>query len=241
MLQQNRAEKVGGKTKRKEGTIKFGYQWKNTSGGVAARVIAVMQQFGRIIKWWEQRWRRRWWYYLQNFQNPLDRTDGKTWRLGSMRYVRWIYLPKVLWQGRYFRRWWFFVALASDHVLLRSDFYSTAYCGASIEPLSVHFLYTAWKSFNFFSAYLIEIDQAQLKNLSYDVLLSLWLFSMEIYPKGISLPSGNLPVQIKAHRENIRTKRETPDAYSEICQISKMKLFAKILNSFQLLTIVFIV
>ena len=30
------------------------------------------------------------------------------WKLGSMRYIRWIYLPK---QERYFRIWWFFCSI----------------------------------------------------------------------------------------------------------------------------------
>ena len=45
------------------------------------------------------------------FARSLGKTDGKMWRLGSVRYIRWIYLPKVLWQGRYFRRWWFFFSI----------------------------------------------------------------------------------------------------------------------------------
>ena len=63
---------------------------------------------------------------------------------------------------------------------------------------------------------------------------------MEICPKGIFISIWHLPVQIKAHQENIATKRETSEACSEPSQTSKMKLFAKILNGFQLLTIVFI-
>ena len=41
------------------------------------------------------------------------------------------------------------------------------------------FLYTEGKSFDFFSAYLIEIDQVQLKNSNCRVMLSAWLVSME--------------------------------------------------------------
>ena len=53
---------------------------------------------------------------LQSLLHLLDRTDEEMWRLGSMRYMRWIYLPEVLWQERHFNRWWFFfVAFASDH------------------------------------------------------------------------------------------------------------------------------
>ena len=42
-----------------------------------------MQQFGRIIEWWEQPWRRRWWCCLQNVQDPQDKTDREMWRLGQ--------------------------------------------------------------------------------------------------------------------------------------------------------------
>ena len=63
---------------------------------------------------------------------------------------------------------------------------------------------------------------------------------MEICIKGIFISICNLPVPIRVHKENIRTKRETPEAYSELSRTSKMELFPKILNGFQLLTIVFI-
>ena len=61
---------------------------------------------------------------------------------------------------------------------------------------------------------------------NYGVLLSAWLVSMEIYPKRIFISIWHPPVQIKVHKENIRTKLETSDAYSEPCQTSKMKLFS---------------
>ena len=79
---------------------------------------------------------------------------------------------------------------------------------------------------------LLEIDQAQLKNSNYDILFSSWLVSMEICPKGIFMSIWHLPVQVKIHKQNIRTKRETLEAYSEPCQTSKMKLFAKYLTAF---------
>ena len=66
------------------------------------------------------------------------------------------------------------------------------------------------------------------------------LVSMETLPKGIFIANFYLPVQIKVHKENIRTKRETSEAYSEPCETSEMELFAKILNGFPLQTIVFI-
>ena len=96
------------------------------------------------------------------------------------------------------------------------------------------------KIFQFFSAYLLEIDEAQLKNQNYHVLLSVLLVSMEVCPKGISISIWHLPVEIKVHIENIRTKSKTSEAYSQPCQTSKMNLFVKTLNRFQLLTIVFI-
>ena len=58
---------------------------------------------------------------------------------------------------------------------------------------------------------------------------------MEICPKRIFISVWHLPGQIKVHKENIRKKRETSEAYSEPCQTWKMKLFAKIHNAFQLL------
>ena len=64
---------------------------------------------------------------------------------------------------------------------------------------------------------------------------------MEIYPRRIFISIWNLPVQIKVNKENKRTKRVTSEVYSEPCKTSKMKLFAIILNVFQLLTVEFIV
>ena len=58
---------------------------------------------------------------------------------------------------------------------------------------------------------------------------------MEICPKGVFISIWLLPVQIKVQKENIRTKRETSEAYSEPYKTSKMKLFTKILNGFHLL------
>ena len=61
-----------------------------------------------------------------------------------------------------------------------------------IESLLI--LYTKWKSFNFFSVYLLEIYQAQLKNPNYDVLLSAWVVSMEICPKECFISIWHLSV-----------------------------------------------
>ena len=63
---------------------------------------------------------------------------------------------------------------------------------------------------------------------------------MEICHKGIFISIWHLPVQIKVHEENIRTKSETSEEYLEHCQTSKIKLFAEMLKGFQLVTIVFI-
>ena len=96
------------------------------------------------------------------------------------------------------------------------------------------------ETFQFFDEYLPKINQSQLKYSNYSVLLCAWLVSMEICPKGIFNSIWHLPVQIKVLKENIIPKRETSEAHSEPCKTSKMKLFAKILDSFQLLTIALI-
>ena len=77
---------------------------------------------------------------------------------------------------------------------------------------SILILYTAWKSFNFFSAYLLEIDQAQLKNQNYGIPLSAWLVFMEFY---FYLAIWHLHVQVKVHKESIRTKREISKGYED--------------------------
>ena len=64
---------------------------------------------------------------------------------------------------------------------------------------------------------------------------------MNICPKGIFISIWHFPVQIKVHKENIRTNSDDSDVYSEPFKTSKMKLFAKLLNGFELLTIFFIV
>ena len=136
LLRQNRTEKVGEK-KRKKDTISYNCQVRNTSGGAAARSIAAVQQCGRIIKWWEQRWRRRWWYYLHNLQDSLHKTDGEMWwKLGSIRYMRWIYLTKVLiWE--IFLQMIFFVVSALDHKYL--DYISVNYAMREKSPQSEFF------------------------------------------------------------------------------------------------------
>ena len=77
--------------------------------------------------------------------------------------------------------------------------------------------------------------------MHFDFHLSTWLDSKEICRKGNFISISHLPVQIKVHKENIRTKSETSEAYSEPCYTSKIKFLAKIVNSFQLFTIAFIV
>ena len=83
--------------------------------------------------------------------------------------------------------------------------------------------------------------QAQVENSNYDVLLSTLLVSMKICHKEISISIWHLSVHVKVHKESIRTKHETSEAYSELGETSKIKLFTKILNGFQLLTIVLII
>ena len=58
---------------------------------------------------------------------------------------------------------------------------------------------------------------------------------MEIFPKGNFLSIWQLLFQIKVHKENIRTQCEISEVHSEPDRTSKMKLFAKMLNAFQLL------
>ena len=99
------------------------------------------------------------------------------------------------------------------------------------------FLCTKWKPSSFFSAHLLEIDQAQLENSNYYVLLSTWLVSTEICPKGIFVSIWYLPVQVKAHKKTHKNKGWDlqAEAYWKSCQTSKEGLFAKILNGFQML------
>ena len=64
------------KRKRKHDTIRKGFQWRNNPGGARKDIsFAAMQQFGRNIEWWEQRWKI--WSHLQNLQDPLDRIKEK--------------------------------------------------------------------------------------------------------------------------------------------------------------------
>ena len=97
---------------------------------------------------------------------------------------------------------------------------------------SLLLLCTDWKSFNFSSVYLLEVDQAQTTML----FCQRGFFYMEIWPKGIFISIWYLSVQSKVHNKNLRKKRETSEVFSESCQTSKMK----ILNNFHLLPIVFI-
>ena len=71
LLHQHRAKNIVGK-KKEERRDTTRCQWRNTSGKVATRSIALMQQYGWTIEWREQQWRRRWWYYLENLQDTLD-------------------------------------------------------------------------------------------------------------------------------------------------------------------------
>ena len=87
--------------------------------------------------------------------------------------------------------------------ILRSVFHSAISIMQSSYQLCLNhskFLYTEWKSLNFFSTYLLEIDQAQRKNSNYDTLLSAWLVPMEICSEGIFISIWLLPAQIKIHK-----------------------------------------
>ena len=101
------------------------------------------------------------------------------------------------------------------------------------------FLYTERKSFNFFSAYLLEIDQPQRKNSNKNVISSVWLVSIDIFPKGILNLNLTFSCSNQSPQTNIRTKREASEAYSEPWQTFNVKLFAKIIISFQLLFTLF--
>ena len=92
------------------------------------------------------------------------------------------------------------------------------------------------KIFPLFSVYLLEIDTVQLKNSNYKCPFIRLVNFHEIWSEGISISIQYLPVQIKVHKENIRTKCENSEMYSEPCEISKMRLW-KIVNNFQPLTI----
>ena len=74
-----------------------------------------------------------------------------------------------------------------------------------------------------------------LFSIHIDFHLSAWLVFMEICLKNFFISISHLSVQIKFHKENISTKRETSYMYSEPSRTSKIELFAKILNDFQLL------
>ena len=165
---------------------------------------------------------------------PLIRTDGEMWRLGSMQYTRWMCLLQVLYDKRDISadRFFCYYFLQYLHRIINITDRFPFNCPFGRFPTFIESLLISihWaKSFNFFSAYLLEIYQAQPKNSNYDVLLTAWLVSMKICPKGIFisvLPSFHLPVKIKVQKKN-KTKRETLEAYSQTCKTSKMKLFAK--------------
>ena len=89
--------------------------------------------------------------------------------------------------------------------------------------ISIHWV----KIFRFFSVYLLEIDQAQLKNSNWDIFLTTRLVSTEICSIEIFIFTLCYPIQIKVHKENITAKRETSEAYSERCQTSKIKQFCE--------------
>ena len=89
-------KKLGGEKKRKEDTIRHGCQCWNTSERAASRSIGAMQQFVKSLNDESSDEEEDMMVLPAEFV-PLDRTDGEMWRLGSMRYIWWIYLPKVPW------------------------------------------------------------------------------------------------------------------------------------------------
>ena len=104
MLQKNRIEIVGGDRKRKEGTIIYSCQWRNTSRREQPSPSRQCNHLAESSNDESSDKKRDDGTTWQNLQNHLDRTSREMWRLDSVRYMRWIYPPKVLWQERYFRR-----------------------------------------------------------------------------------------------------------------------------------------
>ena len=74
-----------------------------------------------------------------------------------------------------------------------------------------------------------------LSEIQIKMFFSAFLVSMKVRYKGIFISIWHLTTQIKVHKENIKTKHETSEAYSKPCHTTKMELFTKILNGFQLL------
>ena len=101
------------------------------------------------------------------------------------------------------------------------------------------FLYTEWKSFKFFFCIFTRKRPTTTQKLKQRC------FFIRVVNFHRCLPQRNfylhltLAVQIKVHKQNIRTKREASEAYSEPWQTFNMKFFAKIINSFQLLFTLF--
>ena len=125
-----RLEKLGENRKGKEDTIKYSCQWRNNSGGKTGRSFAAMQQFSLITERWKQQW-KRWCYYLQNLQDPLDRTDGEMWRLGSVCDIFDEYIcPLCYGRRRYiFADYDFLCSICIRSLILMSYFYSNVHSG----------------------------------------------------------------------------------------------------------------
>ena len=144
-----------------------------------------------------------------NCKIPWIRTDGEMWRLGSVQYTRWMCLFQVLYDKRdisadkffyyYFLQYLHRIINITDRFSFNCPFGSFPTFIKSL-LISIHWV----KSFNFFSAYLLEIYQAQRKYSNFDVLLTAWLVSMKICPKRIFIsvfPSFHLPVKIKVQKK----------------------------------------
>ena len=69
--------------------------------------------------------------------------------------------------------------------------------------------------------------ESLLISIQLNINLPAWLVSMELCPKRNFISILHLPVQIKVHKENIRTKFETSETYSEPYETSKMELLGK--------------
>ena len=66
---------------------------------------------------------------------------------------------------------------------------------------------------------LLGTNHITLKNSNCDVPISMWLLSIEIFPKGIFIFIWCSSVQTKVHKENIRTNYETQRIFRTLSNI----------------------
>ena len=144
----------------------------------SSKVDGGNQQFGQMIKWWEEQLRGRLWYYLHNLQEPLDRTKGEMRRMGSMWYMRWIYLLKVLWKERYFQREWFLCSIWIGSQILKSNFHLTVHSGALTCNESIKFYWITTTSMHWLKIFqfFLCVFTWSWPSPNYDGLLSAWFF-----------------------------------------------------------------